>query len=325
MTHRTRRFDMGAIVATTEKSNDPKHPRRGGAARTTLQGWRKDRQHTHNLRTRRQSTPNSLQPLSSSKKSFMRGDTLCINTRQMMKKGRSREKESGLASTSCTPLSVSSPLFCFCSDVLMVQSCWIWLVWIIWQLVWTSTWQLGWKVGSTLRCRVVLPEVRHLKLVESYRLQTLCECRERRRGYPAVVQREVGIIVGSAMRVVPHLRKEVSTIARCIESVIPRVVVTKQSAKSYPGTTPPGETICQRQKWENRKKLIELFWDETTDNASGLILKPLLGETHAGETSCNTKSPLVKTDPGGGPSCQREKTRALQGRRAPTHFPKNTS
>ena len=69
----------------------------------------------------------------------------------------------------------------------MVQSCWIWLVWIIWQLVWTSTWQLGWKVGSTLRCRVVLPEVRHWKLVESYRLQTLCECRERRRGYPAVV------------------------------------------------------------------------------------------------------------------------------------------
>ena len=51
----------------------------------------------------------------------------------------------------------------------------------------TSTWQLGWKVGSTLRCRVVLPEVRHWKLVESYRLQTLCECRERRRGYPAVV------------------------------------------------------------------------------------------------------------------------------------------
>ena len=69
----------------------------------------------------------------------------------------------------------------------MVQPCWIWLVWIIWQLVWTSTWQLGWKVGSTLRCRVVLPEVRHWELVESYRLQTLCECRERRRGYPAVV------------------------------------------------------------------------------------------------------------------------------------------
>ena len=62
----------------------------------------------------------------------------------------------------------------------MVQSCWIWLVW-------TSTWQLGWKVGSTIRCRVVLPEVRHWKLVESYRLQTLRECRERRRGYPAVV------------------------------------------------------------------------------------------------------------------------------------------
>ena len=77
-------------------------------------------------------------------------------------------------------------LFCFSSDVLMVQFCWIWLVWIIWQLVWTSTWQLGWKVRSTLRCRVVQPEVRHWKL-ESYRLQTLCECRERRRGYPAVV------------------------------------------------------------------------------------------------------------------------------------------
>ena len=34
---------------------------------------------------------------------------------------------------------------------------------------------------------MVLPEVRHWKLVESYRLQTLCECRERRRGNPAVV------------------------------------------------------------------------------------------------------------------------------------------
>ena len=66
----------------------------------------------------------------------------------------------------------------------MVQCCWLWLVWIIWQLVWTSTWQLGWKVGSTLRCRVVLPEVRHWKLVESYGLQTLCECHERRFGVP---------------------------------------------------------------------------------------------------------------------------------------------
>ena len=61
----------------------------------------------------------------------------------------------------------------------MVQCCWLWLVWIIWQLVWTSTWQLGWKVTSTLRCRMVLPEVRYWKLVESYGLQTLCECHER--------------------------------------------------------------------------------------------------------------------------------------------------
>ena len=69
----------------------------------------------------------------------------------------------------------------------MVQCYWIWLEKIIWQLVWTSTWQLGWKVGSTLRCRMVLPEVRHWELVESYGLQTLCECHERRFGYPAVV------------------------------------------------------------------------------------------------------------------------------------------
>ena len=69
----------------------------------------------------------------------------------------------------------------------MVQCRWLWLVWIIWQLVWTSTWQLGWKVGSTLRCRMVMPEVRYFELVESYGLQTLCECHERRFGYPAVV------------------------------------------------------------------------------------------------------------------------------------------
>ena len=38
----------------------------------------------------------------------------------------------------------------------MVHCCWLWLVWIIWQLVWTSTWQLGWKVRIALRCRMVL-------------------------------------------------------------------------------------------------------------------------------------------------------------------------
>ena len=54
----------------------------------------------------------------------------------------------------------------------MVQCCWLWLVWIIWQLVWTSTWQLEWKVRSTLRCPMVLPGVRYWKLVESYGLQT---------------------------------------------------------------------------------------------------------------------------------------------------------
>ena len=61
----------------------------------------------------------------------------------------------------------------------MVQCCWIWFVWIVWQLEWTSTWQLGWKIRSALRGRMVLPEVQHWKLVESYRLQTLCECHER--------------------------------------------------------------------------------------------------------------------------------------------------
>ena len=34
---------------------------------------------------------------------------------------------------------------------------------------------------------MVLPEVRHWELVESYGLHTLCECHERRFGYPAVV------------------------------------------------------------------------------------------------------------------------------------------
>ena len=55
--------------------------------------------------------------------------------RKVFSRGLKRERESGLASTCCTPLSVSSPL----SDVLIVQCCWIWLVWIIWQLVWTLT------------------------------------------------------------------------------------------------------------------------------------------------------------------------------------------
>ena len=93
-----------------------------------------------------------------------------------------------LASTCCTPLSASS-LFV----LLFVQmSSWYNLAGYGWYGSYgswygTSTWQLGWKVGSTLRCRVVLPEVGYWELVESYGLQTLCECRERRRGYPAVV------------------------------------------------------------------------------------------------------------------------------------------
>ena len=106
-----------------------------------------------------------------------------------------RERESGLASTCCTPLSVSSPLFLFlfrCLHGTVLLD----MVWIIWQLVWTSTWQLAWKVGSTLRCRMVLPEVRHWELVESYGLQTLCECRERRRGYPAVVNSRKNCCLG---------------------------------------------------------------------------------------------------------------------------------
>ena len=53
------------------------------------------------------------------------------------------------------------------------------VVWIVWQLVWTSTRQLGWEKRGTLRGRVVLPEVQHWKLVESYGMQTPCECHER--------------------------------------------------------------------------------------------------------------------------------------------------
>ena len=52
-------------------------------------------------------------------------------------------------------------------------------------MAWTSTWQLVWKVRGTPRCRMVLPEVRYWKLVESYGLQTLCECHERRCGCSA--------------------------------------------------------------------------------------------------------------------------------------------
>ena len=36
----------------------------------------------------------------------------------------------------------------------------------------------GWRIRGTLRGRMVLPEVQHWKLVESYGLQTLCECHE---------------------------------------------------------------------------------------------------------------------------------------------------
>ena len=92
---------------------------------------------------------------------------------------RERVRESGLASTCCTPLSVSSPF------VLLLIRCPHGTVLLV--MVGTSTWQLGWKVGSTLRCRMVLPEVQYWSLVEAYGLQTLCECHERRFGYPAVV------------------------------------------------------------------------------------------------------------------------------------------
>ena len=58
-----------------------------------------------------------------------------------------------------SPLSVSSQLG-HCRDAVMVQ-CWVWLVGIVWQLVWKMTWQMEWKVGNTLRCRLVLPDVWH--------------------------------------------------------------------------------------------------------------------------------------------------------------------
>ena len=58
-----------------------------------------------------------------------------------------------------TPLSVSSQLG-RCRDAIIVQ-CWVWLVGIVWQLVWKTTWQMEWKVGNTLRCSLVLPDVWH--------------------------------------------------------------------------------------------------------------------------------------------------------------------
>ena len=56
-------------------------------------------------------------------------------------------------------LSVSSQLG-HCRDAIMVQ-CWVWLVGIVWQPIWKTTWQMEWKVGNTLRCRMVLPDVWH--------------------------------------------------------------------------------------------------------------------------------------------------------------------
>ena len=43
---------------------------------------------------------------------------------------------------------------------------------------------------------MVLPEVRYWELVESYGMQTLCECRERRRGHPAVVNSRKNCRIG---------------------------------------------------------------------------------------------------------------------------------
>ena len=49
----------------------------------------------------------------------------------------------------------------------------------------TSTWQLEWKVRGTLRGRMVLPEVQHWELLESFGMQTLCGCHERQCGSAA--------------------------------------------------------------------------------------------------------------------------------------------
>ena len=64
----------------------------------------------------------------------------------------------------------------------MVQCCWLWLVGIIWKLVWTSTWQLG--VESRKYAPMSNGSAKSAVLGTG---GTLCECRERRRGYPAVV------------------------------------------------------------------------------------------------------------------------------------------
>ena len=47
-------------------------------------------------------------------------------------RAREREREI-LASTCCTPLSASNPLFFCLSEILMVHCCWIWLAWIVWK------------------------------------------------------------------------------------------------------------------------------------------------------------------------------------------------
>ena len=103
-----------------------------------------------------------------------------------MERGREREREGETERRRVRTLCIK-PFVLLLFDVLTAQCCWIWLVWIVWQLVWTSKWQPGWKVRGTLRGRMVLPEVRYWELVESYGLQTLCECHERRCGCSAYI------------------------------------------------------------------------------------------------------------------------------------------
>ena len=83
------------------------------------------------------------------------------------------------------PLCVSNHLFLLWIRCLMVQFCWIWLVPVVMQSVWTTTRRLVWKIPGGLRGRMVLPGVQHWKLMESYEMQTLCEGHERDCGIAA--------------------------------------------------------------------------------------------------------------------------------------------
>ena len=93
---------------------------------------------------------------------------------------------------------------------------------------------------------MVLPEVRYWELVESYGMQTLCECRERRRGYPAVVN----------SRKIAVLEKTLAGMGDDEPILVGKKVLEKELDKLQRKLNGPKKTakhIEAKQNWINRE------------------------------------------------------------------------